>query len=71
MAGGRTWHAAGLLDSFKQTALETELAKESADLWSHLQSEGELTGWKQCGSLYVARTPDRMMQYRRSKSLSV
>ena len=36
-----------------------------------LEGKGWYTGFKNCGSLYVAKKKDRMYQYRRMKAASV
>eukprot|EP01133_Synstelium_polycarpum_P030013 gene30013-37003_t len=54
LSGGTTWHAAGLI-------------KYSTKLYSELEAEtGLATGWKNCGSLAVARTQDRMTVLKRT-----
>ena len=45
----------------------TRLIRYSTELYAGLEAEtGLATGWKQCGSLSVARTPERMTQLRRT-----
>ena len=45
----------------------TRLIRYSTELYAELEAEtGLATGWKQCGSVSVARTPDRMTQLRRT-----
>ena len=39
--------------------------------FSDLESRGWYTGFRSCGSLYVAKKKDRMHQYRRLKAASV
>ncbi|MEV4368096.1 FAD-dependent oxidoreductase [Nonomuraea sp. NPDC049637] len=64
---GTTWHAAGLVGQLRSTESMTRLIKYSTDLYARLEAEtGFGTGWKQCGSLSVARTPERMIQLRRT-----
>jgi 4-methylaminobutanoate oxidase (formaldehyde-forming) len=49
----------------------TRLNRYSTDLYSRLESEtGLSTGWKQCGSLAVARTTDRMIQLKRTAAVA-
>jgi glycine/D-amino acid oxidase-like deaminating enzyme len=58
---GTTWHAAGLIGQLRQTETETRLSKYGSQLYSELEElTGQATGWKQCGSLTVARNHDRM-----------
>ena len=55
---GTTWHAAGLIGQLRDDRL-TRLAKYSADLYLGLESEtGQPTGFKQNGSIGLARTKD-------------
>jgi len=64
---GTTWHAAGLVGQLRSQQSMTKLIRYSTDLYARLEAEtGLATGWKQCGSLSVARTPQRMTQLRRT-----
>ena len=67
LSGGTTWHAAGLLGQLRATQSGTRLVHYSADLYDRLEQEtGLATGFRRCGGLTVARTPDRMTQLRRT-----
>lgn len=66
-----TWHSSGLVGAFKPTYSQVLLAQQTIKLYEDLTSKGLKTGWKQCGSLNLARTRDRMTQFRRMKALSV
>ncbi|WP_236939928.1 GcvT family protein [Falsihalocynthiibacter arcticus] len=58
---GTTWHAAGLVGQLRSQPAMTNLIKYSTELYAQLEAEtGLATGWKQCGSVTVARTEDRM-----------
>ena len=64
---GTTWHAAGLLGQLRATESGTRLVQYSARLYGELEAEtGLATGLKRCGGVTVARTPDRMVQLRRT-----
>ncbi|MEV7011302.1 FAD-dependent oxidoreductase [Streptosporangium sp. NPDC051022] len=64
---GTTWHAAGLVGQLRSTGSMTRLIRHSTELYARLEREtGFGTGWKQCGSLGVARTAERMAQLRRT-----
>ena len=64
---GTTWHAAGLLGQLRATESGTRLVQYSARLYGALEAEtGLATGLKRCGGVTVARTPDRMIQLRRT-----
>ncbi len=67
LSGGTTWHAAGLIGQLRATSAMTELIKYSTELYATLEEEtGYGTGWKQSGSMSVARTPERMASLRRT-----
>jgi 4-methylaminobutanoate oxidase (formaldehyde-forming) len=68
---GTTWHAAGLVGQLRNHESMTRLIRYSTDLYSRLEAETGLgTGWKQCGSLAVARTADRMIQLKRTAAVA-
>src|SRR5258708_19195726 len=63
---GTTWHAAGLVGQLRAHQNMTRLVQYSASLYQTLEAEtGQATGWKQCGSVLVARTPERLTLFRR------
>jgi 4-methylaminobutanoate oxidase (formaldehyde-forming) len=63
---GTTWHAAGLVGQLRAHQNMTRLVQYSASLYQRLEAEtGQATGWKQCGSLLVARTPERVTLLKR------
>ena len=67
---GTTWHAAGLVGQLRATRNLTELAKYTADLYRSLEAEtGQATGFKQNGSISVARTPARFEELKRGASM--
>ena len=67
LSGGTTWHAAGLVGQLRGYQNLTKLIQYSTTLYAKLEAEtGLATGWRQCGSLSVARTPERMTLLRRS-----
>lgn len=64
---GTTWHAAGLVGQLRSHVAMTDLIKYSTKLYSELEAEtGLATGWKNTGSLAVARTADRMTVLKRT-----
>ena len=64
---GTTWHAAGLVGQLRASESGTRLVQYSGELYARLEEEtGLSTGYKQCGGLIVARTPERMTQLRRT-----
>src|SRR6202165_4006806 len=63
---GSTWHAPGLVGQLRATRNATRMSRYGIELYSSLEAEtGLATGWKQCGSLNVARTPDRLTRRKR------
>ena len=45
--------------------VETKLCKISKELYLELEEMGFYTGWKQCGSVHVAQTKERLHHFRR------
>src|SRR4026207_520067 len=71
LAGGTSWHAAGLIGRLRTTNSMTKINKDSAELYASLEKEtGHSIGWKQVGSLIVARSKERMQQLARSAAIS-
>ena len=71
LTSGTTWHAAGLVGQLRTHESMTRLIRYSTDLYARLEGEtGLSTGWKQCGSLAVARTADRMVQLKRTAAVA-
>lgn len=71
LSSGTTWHAAGLVGQLRTHPSMTRLIRYSTELYSKLEAEtGLSTGWKQCGSLTVARTPERMTLLRRVAAMA-
>ncbi len=63
---GTTWHAAGLVGQTRATRNATRMSQYGIGLYAGLERQtGLATGWKQCGSVNVARTPERMQMMRR------
>ena len=66
LSNGTTWHAAGLVGQLRAHQSLTRLIRYSTELYASLEAEtGQATGWKQCGSLTVARTPERLTLLKR------
>src|SRR3954471_3460758 len=63
---GTTWHAAGLVGQTRATRNATRMSRYGIELYASLEAEtGLATGWKACGSVNVAKTPQRMQLMRR------
>ncbi len=68
---GTTWHAAGLVGQLRSQESMTTLIRYSTRLYGELEAEtGLATGWKNCGSLSVARTPERLVQLKRTAAIA-
>jgi 4-methylaminobutanoate oxidase (formaldehyde-forming) len=66
LTSGTTWHAAGLVGQMRPNRNMTRMSKYGIELYATLEAEtGLATGWKQCGSVNVAQTAERMVQFRR------
>lgn len=71
LAGGTTWHAAGLVGRLRTSTSLTAINQYSAELYASLQAEtGHDVGWKQVGSLIVGRSPERMTQLHRTAAMA-
>lgn len=66
LAGGTTWHAAGMVGRLRVGKAMSWMNQYSASLYQQLQEQGHDCGWQPCGSLMLARKPERMEQYKRS-----
>ena len=68
---GTTWHAAGLVGQMRPNRTMTRMSKYGIELYATLEAEtGLATGWKQCGSVNVARTRERMKVLRKQLGLA-
>src|SRR5450631_1558925 len=71
LTSGTTWHAAGLLTTLRDTEAQTKLAKYTQDLYRRLEAEtGQATGVINCGSIQLARTPDKALEMRRGLAMA-
>ncbi len=71
LAGGTTWHAAGLIGRLRTSNSMTKINQYSADLYSTIEQEtGHSAGWKQVGSLIVGKSKDRMTQLYRTAAMA-
>lgn len=71
VGGELPWSACGLAGRFEPSYTELKLAGYSIDLIKQLTDRGLPTGWRQVGSLNLARNFDRMTSFHRMKSLAV
>ena len=71
LGGGTSWHAAGLVGRLRSSNSMTRINKYTVELYSQLEQEtGHSVGWKQVGSLIVAKSEDRMIQLRRTMAMA-
>src|SRR6478735_2899012 len=67
LSSGTTWHAAGLVGQLRASESGTRLVQYSTELYESLEQEvGLSTGYRRCGGVIVARTPERLVQLRRT-----
>ena len=70
LTGGTTWHAAGLVTQLRNNRTLIEIAKYGVELYQRLEAEnGHPTGFRQSGSVTVARNEGRMDELRKIASL--
>ena len=71
LTSGTTWHAAGLVGQMRPNRNMTRMSKYGIELYSTLEAEtGLATGWKQCGSVNVAATPQRLKVLKKQAALA-
>jgi glycine cleavage system aminomethyltransferase T/glycine/D-amino acid oxidase-like deaminating enzyme len=64
---GTTWHAAGLVGQLRASEAGTRLVQYSTELYEQLEIQtGQATGFRRCGGVTVARTPERMAALERT-----
>ncbi|WP_407185340.1 FAD-dependent oxidoreductase [Bradyrhizobium centrosematis] len=67
---GTTWHAAGLVTQLRASENMAKLAQYTAGLFRELEElTGQHTGFRQCGSITVAATPERLEELNRGASM--
>jgi 4-methylaminobutanoate oxidase (formaldehyde-forming) len=71
LTSGTTWHAAGLIGQMRPNRSMTAMSRYGIELYQTLEAEtGLATGWKACGSLNVARTPERWQVLKKQAALA-
>ncbi len=71
LTSGTTWHAAGLVGQMRPNRNMTVMSKYGIGLYASLEAEtGLATGWKQCGSVNVASTPERMQVLKKQTAMA-
>jgi glycine cleavage system aminomethyltransferase T/glycine/D-amino acid oxidase-like deaminating enzyme len=71
LTSGTTWHAAGLVGQMRPNRNMTRMSRYGIELYQTLEAEtGLATGWKACGSVNVARTPERLQVLKKQAALA-
>jgi glycine cleavage system aminomethyltransferase T/glycine/D-amino acid oxidase-like deaminating enzyme len=71
LSGGTSWHAAGLVGRLRTSTSMTLINQYTAELYARLEAEtGVTTGWRQCGSLIIGRSAERMIQLKRTVAMA-
>src|SRR5258708_8980079 len=61
LTAGTTWHAAGLVGQMRPNRTMTTMSRYGIELYAGLEKEtGLATAWKQCGSVNLPPTPERL-----------
>lgn len=69
LTSGSTWHAAGLVGQFRSHRNITRMLQYSVSLYEELERETEIaTGWKKCGCLHLASSPERLWELKRGST---
>lgn len=65
LTAGSTWHAAGLIPSYARSLNIGRMIAKSIEIYEGLEDEtGQSVGWHKCGQLRIARTQERLDEYR-------
>ncbi|MCL4764971.1 MAG: FAD-dependent oxidoreductase [Hyphomicrobiaceae bacterium] len=68
---GTSWHAAGLIMQLRSTHAMTALSAPNAAFYAALETDtGQATGFKQNGTLAIARTDERVHELKRYASIA-
>ena len=71
IAGGTSWHAAGMVGQLRTSNSLTKINKYSVDLYQKLYDETDVSiNWNQCGSLILGTSEDRMIQLKRTAAMA-
>lgn len=71
IAGGTSWHAAGLVGRLRASRSMTRMNAYTAELACKLEAESESgVGWRACGSIMLASTIERMHQVHRTAAMA-
>lgn len=68
---GTSWHAAGLVMQLRGSHAMTDLSHMNAKIYETLEAEtGQATGFKQNGTLAIARSDERLFELKRRASIA-
>ena len=71
ITSGTTWHAAGLIGQLRGSINMTRLARYTRELYDGLEAEtGQATGYRQCGSVSIATSEERLEELKRNASMA-
>ena len=71
LTSGTTWHAAGLIMQLRLSHSMTAMARHNVELYASLEAEtGQATGFKQNGTLGLARTKERLFDLKRYATIA-
>ena len=65
LTSGSTFHSAGLVGQLRADPTLTKMNMHSVDLYRKLEVTDTPPSWKECGSIKLASTPERMEEIRR------
>ena len=67
---GTTWHSAGNVTRFATSPTMMKLLAYGAELYAGIEAETEqAVGWRNCGRVMMAQTPERMEELKRMTAL--
>ncbi|ESO90306.1 hypothetical protein LOTGIDRAFT_123647 [Lottia gigantea] len=67
---GTTWHSVGLCGQLRSDLTEMKITCYGRDLYKKFEEEGHGVGWKDSGSISLARTKDRMTDFQRKHAIT-
>lgn len=70
LGGPTSWRGSGVLGGVKFSFSEMKILQSSLHLVKSLDAQGKNVGWKQCGSLHLARTNQRLTHFRKMKAIA-
>ena len=65
LTSGSTFHSAGLVGQLRADPTLTKMNMHSVDLYRQLQETDTPPSWRECGSIKLASSPERMEEIRR------